>query len=493
MPGKPTMSTVMYDIRHPARLLLILTLALPGLTDETRAQSGRERPPWETDLAFDPRLDPDPLRIEEIGVEINLPRNHAIRTERMNQKRTWSVRDAKQPPTWSMRIATLEVTGDRDGARDQIDGYLSNLDRKAMTYSILREDAVTIDGVDGHLALVRRIIPDQDDYIEGWLVLPRGKRNFLIISMLTLPDDVQGVFPMLEASFETIRMTSVLQHGAAQEARARHGMDFLDDLTADRLRDLVGIDRWTRIYLPTAGGEREVGYAHLTVRDAQRGALNPAVDPARYSPLEREDGLFVEMRARVIEDQDREIYIDMIARYWLRWDQDTEAWSSLATMRQRDATQTAAETGTRAAVGVGPPKLVVVKSVSQINTREPVEWVVPDGYLSQPLSVLLGELLPRDIVEERVYQFYAYHPTSEDNSPRLALRTERWTPPAAPGESWTLTTRIAGELAARTTRFDADGNFVRQERADGTITEVIDPEELRRLWRRKGLRTGGSR
>lgn len=441
-------------------------------------------------MAVDPRLDPTPLRIDDLGFSINLPRGADVETERIGEKRTYVIRDTSIVPRWSLRIATLDSSKPNVTALEQIQTHFESLKRSEQPYDVLALTPREVDGRAGHLAIVRRDVPSRPSYVEGWLIAPRGARSFLVISLLTLPEHLREVMPILETAFDTITLTGVLEQNASQEVRADRGRMFLAQLTETDLRTLIGVDRWVRIHQPTAQGDMEIGYSHIVVREDVRGALNPTADPNMYSLLERESGLMIEMQARIVDDRERDIYIDMVGRYWLAWNQESEAWSSLATVRQRDASQTASEIGTRTPAGTGPAKLVVVKAVSQINTREPYEWILPDGFLSQPLAFVLGELLPRDIAEPTVYQFYAYHPTGEDNVPRLALRTETWSPPTTTQKYWTLSTQIAGEMEQQQAFYSDNGEFIRRRHSDGTLTEIVEPEALRTLWERKKLRTG---
>ncbi|MEM7229401.1 MAG: hypothetical protein AAF432_11370 [Planctomycetota bacterium] len=435
-----------------------------------------------------PALETEPFRIDELGFSINLPQNALVTTERVGTKRTYAIRDTSPDPRWSMRIATLDATNADVTARDQIDAHLESLQRNQQAFRILSLEQRPVHDRLGQLVIVRRDVERGSPYIEGWLIAPRGSRSFLVISMLTLPEHLDTIQPLLLRSFDTIRMTSVLEQSATREARIQRGVEFLETITESDLRRHIGMNRWLRIY--NSNDNSEIGFTHITVDEGPRGRLDGNARPDRYTAAESEVGLFVTVRARVIDASRKDAYIDLEGRYWLSWDAEEEAWSSLATARQHEATQTASETGTRTRPGVGPGKLTVIKAVNQVNTREQFDWTVPNAYLPQALSFVVGELMPRNITAPIEMHFYGYHPTGDDNKPRMALRTERWAPPGHGSRHWTLSTTVSGELEPHISHYDGNGELIRRTRPDGTVTEPIQLDQLRLLWERKGLRTG---
>ena len=177
----------------------------------------------------------------------------------------------------------------------------------------------------------------------------------------------------------------------------------------------------------------------------------------------------------------------------MAWDQSEELWNVVGTHRQREASRSESETGLRLAASVGQPKpvLKVIRAEDYERTSQPYEWPVPEVYLSQPLAWLLGKVLPKDISEPREYAWYYYN--TQEDEPSLSRRVDQWRPVQQGAGKWMLTTQLQPDADPIVARYDKDGALVKQVRPNGVVTEPTTLEELRRIWRSKGLplRTGG--
>jgi hypothetical protein len=161
------------------------------------------------------------------------------------------------------------------------------------------------------------------------------------------------------------------------------------------------------------------------------------------------------------------------------WDRATEAWSVRQTQRKGTASQTTAETGLR-----NQANLEVIHSLREQLTREPTRWTLPDvAYLCQPELLLLGALLPRDPPPDGAIAFSCY----DSNSRQVTQRVDRWARAMDGTGHWVLTTLPLLAVSPHTQRYDASGQRIERVEADGTTTRRIDPADLRRLWRSKGL------
>jgi hypothetical protein len=293
--------------------------------------------------------------------------------------------------------------------------------------------------------------------------------------------------PIFEACFATIALKTREQSLTERAARLKVGHELLVSITPEQLKSLCGYKQWSRIYKPAENAgtpSTEVGCALIEVLEAQRGALNPERDPAKYGGDERKDGLLVRVQGRYIVNLERQVFYDSIALYWMAWDQSEEAWSVRGTQRQGEAARSEAETGVRTAPTTGQPR-PTLQVIKQAAGSQPVpnEWDLPDVYLSQPLGWILGRILPRDITEPREYSWYFY--VGSSLQPKVYQRHDHWAP--AGDGTFTLTTRLTPDTPAFTTTYGSDGQFLRRVHAEGAVTEPIELEELRRLWKARGI------
>ncbi len=78
---------------------------------------------------------------------------------------------------------------------------------------------------------------------------------------------------------------------------------------------------------------------------------------------------------------------------------------------------------------------------------------------------------------------FFYYDTS---SKRLTERIDRWQR-LQNGTGWELVTTPLLQAAPIRQEFDHQGRRLRRIDGDGTVTEMIDPNDLFRLWQSKGL------
>ena len=92
--------------------------------------------------------------------------------------------------------------------------------------------------------------------------------------------------------------------------------------------------------------------------------------------------------------------------------------------------------------------------------------------------------MPRtEKVESIEFLDYAF----DQRDQKLPQRRETWSRTTT---GWKLETRIGSSPEVLVQEFDKDGIRMRRVDADGTVTERITLEELRRLWNAKGLPVG---
>jgi hypothetical protein len=242
-----------------------------------------------------------------------------------------------------------------------------------------------------------------------------------------------------------------------------------------------------------AGARQDYGYMVIRVREGRQGEVDASKDPAKLKGEDNEPGLLASIDARIVVNNDPSHTVDAQSRYFVRWDRASEAWSIRTTERQKRASRSSAQTGLRLAPSAGAPRpvLQVITASGDGMTREPQEWAVPPAYLSQAELIVLGELLPRDAAGTDVgagansrtgiaFKDYAF----DQREQKLPQRHEKWT---RIGTGWRLETRQGSSPAMTVQEFDERGKRVRRTDVDGSVTEMIKLEDLRALWKSKGL------
>lgn len=442
--------------------------------------AGPAGPAW---AAGDDGLDPTPLVAEAIGLEMSVPAGSVVTTQMTDTGLVYLLADGGPAPTWSMRISTLTPPGEGTSAAGIIGAHLEAVQQTGRKITVKANEPRSMGGIEGHVLFLEQVQDDQRRLVNGWVILPTSDRKYVVLSILAEGDRFPQFQPVLDACLASIKLATEGQLEAERKAQLEAGRAVILTFTPARLKSMVGPTEFFRIYQPSESGrvaeDREVGFLSMHCLDAMRGQLEPDRSSGSFGSFEAERGLMVIIEARAILNAESSTYLDVEGRYWMSWDRTEEAWSVRQTQRQGDASRTSAETGVRNIAG-----LDVIHSSKEEFTRDPSHWTIPDNaYLSQPEVFLLGRLLPRgdDVPGPMAFFFY------ESASRHLAQRIDRWERSGdAPGQ-WTLSTQSVLKPGTVTQTFDAHGRRLKRVDADGTVTQRIDGDELRRIWKAKGL------
>lgn len=438
----------------------------------------------------DQLLDPNPFEVEGLGLRINLPVGASISAEKLDGQLVIAVSDEPTTPTWSMRIQPLSSSLEVPTAAAQINELMHDLKRTNQDFQVISNAAWSAGAVPGQLCYLQLEPRPDQKVVSGWLLLPTSESTFMVFSIQTLPEHLSRVRPLLEASLATVQLRSADDLAAERKAFLDAGSALLASFTPEKLKSLVGVQQWHRVYKPaTAPGmpDTEVGYSLLEVLDAKKGAIEPTKKEGDYSRSERTPGIMIRVQGRVVVDAQRGNYYDSMGLYWMAWDQSEETWNIRATQWQGEAQWSEAETGVRPPYMAGTPsKITVIKSVLSTNSREPYDWFVPDVYLSQPLHWVLGRLLPKDASGDREYRFYFYN--FANRQAQLSQRADVWGPLNDGSGNFRLATRLTSDSPAMTTIYNSKGELVRRVHPDGSITEPATVEVIHNLWKNAGLK-----
>ncbi len=462
------MSPAVHARPHPAMnpLLAALILSVAAVTGAFAQPRG---------------LAPDPLAAEALGLQMYLPAGAVVSTQAVGQTISYLAGDPGA--TWSLRITSLTPAVAQPTAQALAEQHLQAIKATGRRFEVLTNEPRKVGAFLGHLLYIRQELDDDTQLVNGWLILPNSPRTFVVLTILTTADEFSRLRPVLDASFDTIELRTIDDRLTQRQARLLRGRALIGTLTAQKLRSVLAGRQWYRIYRPGGTGriadDTEVGFLSIEATEAMRGHLTPERQLRSFSGMETELGLMVLIEARAIIDGERSHYLDVDGRYWMAWDRATEAWSIRQTQRMGEAARTSAETGIRDRV-----TLEVIHSSKEQLTREPSRYTIPDiAYLSQAEVFLLGGLLPRDGSISGDMSFYFY----DTKSRRLGDRIDSWQRSRDGSGNWVLRTLPVMETKPIIQHFDARGRRIRRIDGDGTITERIDPEELKAIWRRKGL------
>lgn len=451
-------------------------------------QNSRSAPP--TPKSASAALDLEPFDAEALGLKINLPAGSAVAAEKADGQLVITVTDDPTTPTWSLRIQTMISTLEQPTAARQIEELMREYKLLKQDFKTISNTAYTVGPHSGQLCYLRVEPRPDEQVISGWLLVPRGERTFMVFSLQTLPEHLPRVRPLIEASFATIQLRSAEDMASERQALLDSGRALIEACTPEKLKSLVGVKQWHRVFKPAAtpgAADTEVGYSLLEVFEAMKGAVEPSKPENQYDRNERKPGLMIRVQSRVVSE-DRSVYYDSMGLYWMAWDQSEETWNARGTQWQGEAEWSEAETGLRSPYmpGAPPPRLTVIKTVLATNAREPNDWLVPDVYLSQPLHWLLGRLLPTDIRADREYRYYFYNFASRQA--QLSQRSDVWGPLNDGSGNFRLVTKLSVESPAMTAIYNSKGELVRRVHPDGSITEPSTVETIHKLWKNAGLK-----
>lgn len=442
--------------------------------------------------AAPPTVSPDQewLEAEPLGLRFQPPTPAFAKAETVDGVFRYEVVDSEREPRWWLRFQILVSSRSGLSARDQITAYLDTLTRNGKPFTIRLDEKIRPAGAidEGILLIIEAPVGDGSTGLTGWMLLPTAPDRFLAASIAMPLSAFDAMLPQLRAAFAGMQVTALQEIEAARKARMAEGERVLS-FGPDALRAAIQEEPLIyRIYRPASSGSQEIELGWLTVRTVagQRGEVDPARDAKSYRGADLEPGLLVILDAKSLVSPDGRNVVDTQTRAWMAWDRSSELWSTRSTQRQGPASRTTAQTGIRTAARPGQPRprLEVINSVAERQSRDQADWVVPPNYLSQAELLVLGKLLPRSETGQREFASYAFDPRSNG----LPQRSDLWR--RNDDGTFTLETRIGGSSQPLIQTFDASGERIRRidEDAAGVIvTERIDLDALRTLWRRKGL------
>lgn len=425
-----------------------------------------------------------PLEADLLGFSMRVPTGTEVRIER-SPTTSYLLSQGGEAPAWRVRIASLTASRAGTTPKSQCEDYIAELRRKEQKFDMLVDEPRRLGSVDAHIIYLGVPLEQGGRGVMGLLVVPTEADSYLVFSILVVDGAFASARALLDQSFATITLRDTMKSRAEAADLLVRGAELLARITPDSLRATIDPSpRVYRMWKPDERGEkRDFGYMVVRIREGMQGEVDASRDAKSLKGEDATPGLLAMVDARIIVNDDPTHTLDAQSRYFMRWDRSSESWSIRSTERQKRASRSSAQTGVRFAptVGAPRPKLQVITASRDGMTRDPQEWAVPPVYFSQVELIVLGELLPRDaesaLIEFRDYAF-------DQREQKLPQRRETWTRTQT---GWRLETQQGAAPAKIVQDFDQRGKRIRRVDIDGSVTELIELEELRALWKSKGL------
>lgn len=456
----------------PLKALILLTTLLHAPT--TQAQSSTPPPPTYTEL------ERDPVRIESIGLTINLPVGATAETIRIADSSSTAVVLPGQLGT--IVIKEQRTLSEDLNAKQAIESIKTQL-TKSLGYELVAEHpdlrANMWTGSRFYAKSTRKTNPPT---YRGISIFQPKAQTFLIFD-LTVEGDEQR-FEQARALYETSIATMDLEEMSNETLKRAAGFKATSTLLStiefdDYDEVLTGRngERWERLYTPAKTGEEmdatEHGYRRIRSWAGYRGELTNK-DKSDWNDPDRQLGYLVQIDALALEPAMR---IESRSIFFMSLDTTEEAWTIRMAIKRDEFTQNSTITGAR----VGS-KLTITTTQGKNAPTITRPYVPEEGYLTQVQSYLMGPLLiHKDLSGE--FASYAYNSAAAAVTLRWDIAEQLKDDP----DTWRITTKTAPESPASTSYFTKEGKVKRVELGIGRRWEPIPLKDLLDLWKRKGL------
>ena len=429
-------------------------------------------------------LSAEPLDAEGLGFRMRVPIGTGVRIEK-SPTLSFLLSEGTDSPAWRLRAAAVTASKAGTTAKSQCDDYLADLRKREQKFDVLVDEPRAIAGRTAHIVYLGVPLEGGGRGITGTLVVPSDTDSYIAFSIVVSDARFAGSRALLDKAFATIEFkdrTKALLENTDLLAR---GAEIMVGIRPETLRGAADDKpRAYRMWRPDENGaKKDFGYMIVRAREGRQGEVDASKDPKAFEGQDAEPGLFASIDARVVVGDDPTHTVDAQSRYFVRWDRASEAWSLRTTERHKRATRSSAQTGLRLAPTTGSPRptLKVINASRDGMTRDPLDYAIPPVYFSQAELIVLGDLLPRDATMPAIeFKDYAF----DQRDLKLPLRRETWT---RIDHGWRLETQLGSAPAKIVQEFDGAGKRTRRVDVDGSVTELIDLEDLRTLWKAKGL------
>lgn len=425
-------------------------------------------------------LERDPVRIESIGLTINLPVGATAETIRIADATSTAV--VLPAGLGTIVIKQQRTLSEELEAKQAVESIKNQLTR-TLGFEIIAEQPDLRVGIwPGSRFYAKSTRQKDPDAYRGISIFQLKAQTFLVFDLSVEGDEQR--FEEARALYETSIATMDLEEMSNESLKRAAGFKATESLLSSiEFEDYDNIltgrngERWERLYTPAKTGEQmdatEHGYRRVRSWAGYRGELTDK-DKSDWNDTDRQLGYLVQIDALALETGMR---IESRSIFYMSLDASEEAWTIRMAIKRDAASQTSTITGARTG-----SKLTITTTQGQNAPTVTRPYIPEDGYLTQVQAYLMGPLLiHKDLSGE--FASYAYNSASGAVTLRWDIAQRANDDP----DSWRITTKTSPESPASTSVYTKEGKIKRVELGIGRRWEPIPLKDLLDLWKRKGL------
>ncbi len=417
-----------------------------------------------------------PYKNMNIGIEITLPSESKV-VATSSEPPSCMVQGGIGQSSWHMKIDRVLDTDEKTPQELTLMAYERQKDEDKT--KIVDDRAITCGNIEGWWMRTTLYIKEAQESTLCWLSLPVHGNQAIIASILTTTEGWQRSGPVIMASLQSL----VPLDPAMVLTQRMVGLDtastLLSDLTQESLSPSIGQSNWRQIQQYQGEQVRpiDIGYAHITSR------IGTISEIGTSSGNQEEKGLLVEVRSRIVPNQETKIVTDTVGYYWMSFDGKEEMWSSTTTRWKGKIKTVEKETGirNRPTLGEPNPKLLILRQDLTSNRQlSPVEAKITSPWLPKTLTWVIGPWLSKSRPTHLSWR------TLNDyvDPPAQSMRNDEL---KATDIGFTITTRMGDSDALVVTHYDSEGHFLRRTLGNGAVIFGTNEKTLRTIWEPKGL------
>jgi hypothetical protein len=329
----------------------------------------------------------------------------------------------------------------------------------------------------------------QPPIIRGYTVFQVEPGKFVTFDLTTTEPRFARAKLAYETTVGTARFVDATTLAASRGAAVESGMEFLSKLTPADLDAAVArmSDQWLRLSSRSEGASdadaTELAYKRIRAWKGERGEIDPARNPAKFSSMEHQQGYLLRIDARSLQNGQT---IDSVGVYFMSPDRKEEAWT--LQMAVRDPSKKKPQTWTQTGARSGPSMSVTTSSDgASSNSMQPL--VPRQGYLNQVEVYLLPQLLINAKVHGE-FGFYSF--LSSDTDSPVVLRRETVAEAADRAGAWLVTTRAKEGADPQVSTYNERGELVQatlgtEVKGNTPVWTPVTLQRIAEIWRSKGL------
>jgi len=418
----------------------------------------------------------EPYKNKTIGMEITLPSDATVVATSSNPP-SCMIQGGTGQASWHMKVDRIHDTDLKTAQELTLLAY--ERQKSEDKTRILDDQAVTIGKTEGWWLRTSLHIREAQESTLCWLALPVHGNQAIMASILTTSQGWQRSGPSIMASLQTLLPLDPAAILTQRITGLDNASTLLSDLSLETLTPSIGISHWRQIQQFQEGQIRpiNIGYAHIESR------IGTVSEIGTTSTGQEEQGLLVEVRSRIMPNQETQIVTDTVGYYWMSFDGKSEMWSSTTSRWKGKIKTVEKETGirNRPTLGEPNPKLLILRQDLTSNRQlPPVETKVNQPWLPKTLTWVVGPWLNKSrptYLSWRTLNDYV-------DPPAETMRNDEIT---STKSGFSVTTRMGDSDALVITQYDPDGEFLMRTIGNGATIFGVTEKTLKAIWEPKGL------